>query len=247
MPPDVAGDDDHDGDQGDEPVLRAVLYRGLRQGQPDGDNDRPRDDGRKISHDTAGAKGAKCRRQQEVDQPRTGNPKARIGQKRRVALRCDRRVACQEGKGGAQEGGHLPLCDHVEQQRAHPRKEERRADAEPRQKGHQDGGPEHGEQVLHAQDQHPAHAKGPGVVDGLIADTFHFPAHRYSISFQRQERPRKTEPAPERAFPSGRSRKLGTRRGCPPLSPRGHASKSLYKKRTHSEKNFSCVPFIFSV
>ena len=37
------------------------------------------------------------------------------------------------------------------------------------QNGHQNGGAEHGEQVLQTQHQHAGYAQRPGVVDGLLA------------------------------------------------------------------------------
>ena len=82
--------------------------------------------------------------------------------------------AAQEGEGGAQEGGHLHLGAHVEEQGAEAGEEQGGLDGQGQavgldQDGHQHRGAEHGEHVLQAQDQHLGQAQHPGVPDGLAA------------------------------------------------------------------------------
>ncbi len=76
--------------------------------------------------------------------------------------------APQKGEGGAQEGRDLAAGDQVEQQGAQPRHQQGGADAEAGDKGHQDGGAEHGEDVLKAQHQHLGDTQGTGVVEPLL-------------------------------------------------------------------------------
>ena len=83
--------------------------------------------------------------------------------------------AAQEREGGAQEGRHLHLGADVEEQGTDTGKEQGGLDGQRQavaldQDGHQDGGAEHGEHVLQAQDQHFGGSQGPGVPDGLLTD-----------------------------------------------------------------------------
>ena len=171
--PDVGGHDDADGGNGNPPAPAAVIDGGGGEVQADGDDDGARDDGREEAHDLLGAEGPDQGRQHRVDKTRAGHAEAGVGQELGVGEGIvdhggDGGVAAQEGEGGAQEGRDLAAGDEVEEQRPQAREEQGVGDVQPRQDGDQDRGPEHGEHVLEAQQQHPSCAQGAGVIDAVL-------------------------------------------------------------------------------
>ena len=87
----------------------------------------------------------------------------------------NRLKAAQEGEGRSQERRHFELGAQVEQQRAQTCKQQCGLDGQGQaitghQNGDQNGGTEHGKQMLQTQHQHARHAQLSGVVDGLLAE-----------------------------------------------------------------------------
>ena len=169
LAPDVRDDDDGDGHERDGPVRRRVRDGRAGQDEADGDHDGAGDHGREEAHDARGPEHLEQRRQHEVQQTRARHAQAGVRQQVGLAVRRDGRVARDERERRAEERGHLALRDEVEQQRAHAREQQRRGNGQAGQRRHQDGGAEHGEQVLEAQHQHLGQAKRPGVIDGLAS------------------------------------------------------------------------------
>ena len=171
--PDVGRHDDENGGDGDPPAAGAVIDGRGGEVQADGDDDGSCDDGREEAHDPLHPEGPDESRQHRVDKAGAGHAEAGVGQQLRVGdaavdQRGDGGVAAQEGEGGAQEGRDLSAGDEVEEQRPQAREEQGVGDVQPCQDGHQDGGPEHGEHVLEAQQQHPSRPQGPGVIDAVF-------------------------------------------------------------------------------
>ena len=134
--------------------------------RPMADDDGARDHRREELHDAADAEGGDQQADHQIHQAREGHARAGVGQHLRVG---DGQVAvgvgqhgghdgkaAQISKGRAQEGRDLALGDEVEQQRAQTCAQQGGGDAQAGQQRHQNGGAEHGEHVLHAQNKHPA-------------------------------------------------------------------------------------------
>ena len=187
LAPDVGCHDDGDGQQGQPPVGGSVVDGAGGQGQADEDDDGAGDHRGQEAHDLVDAHCLNQPGQGQVEQAGHHNAAQGVGQ---LLLPGHPGVnagvqlghggeAAQIGEGGAQEGGHLELCAEVEKQGAGPGEEEGGLDAQRQavaldQDGHQNGGPEHGEHVLKAQDQHFGQAQLPGVADGLVVVHFCF-------------------------------------------------------------------------
>ena len=172
LAPDVGGDDDEDGRDGDPPVAGAVIDGGGGQVQADGDDDGAGDDGREEAHDLLGAERLEQSREDDIHKTRARDAETGIGQHLEVGLvlllaehRSDGGVAAEEGEGRAEEGRDLAAGDEVEQQRAEAREQKRVRNVEARQDGHEDRRAEHGEHVLEAEQQHSARAELSGVID----------------------------------------------------------------------------------
>ena len=172
LAPDVGGDDDEDGRDGDPPVAGAVIDGGGGQVQADGDDDGAGDDGREEAHDLLGAERLEQSREDDIHKTRARDAEAGIGQHLEVGLvlllaehRSDGGVAAEEGEGRTEEGRDLAAGDEVEQERAEAREQKRVRNVEARQDGHEDRRAEHGEHVLEAEQQHSARAKLSGIID----------------------------------------------------------------------------------
>ena len=167
--PDVRDDDDSDRDDGDEPVRRGVRDSGARENKADRDNDRARDHGREELHHAKRAEAAEQRGEHEVQKTSARHAQASIGQKLGLAVRCDSGIARDEGERRAKECRHLPLREEVEQKRTQAREQKRGRNRESREHRNQDGGAEHGEHVLQAEDDHLGLAERGRIIDGIGA------------------------------------------------------------------------------
>ena len=213
LAPDVAAHHNGDGDEGNGPVIPAVGDGGGGEGQADADDDRAGDDGGEVAHDLLGAEHLKEGGENYVHQPRQSHAEAGVGQHLGVGGAVlqhggDGLIAADEGEGGAQEGGDLPLGEEVEQQGAQTREEQGGGHAQPGEGGYQHGGAEHGEHVLHAQDEHFGSSQLPGIINGLIlrhSDSPFLFTHRPNGHKKRQspsdcqtqnEKERNTRPVP---------------------------------------------------
>ena len=67
LTPDVADDDDHNGQDGDPPVLVAVADGAAGERKADGDDDGTRHDGREETHHLPGAVSGEQTRQDEIN------------------------------------------------------------------------------------------------------------------------------------------------------------------------------------
>ena len=179
--PDVEHDDGGQGDEGQGPAAGGVVHSRGGQGQADAHDDGAGDHGGQKAHDLLHARQLDDQGQDQVQQTGHHNAAAGVAQLiLGVHGGVDAAVqighggkAAQKGEGGAQEGGHLELRAHMEEQGADAGKEQGGLDAQgqtilPHQNGHQNGGAKHGEHVLQTQDEHLGHAQGPGVADRLI-------------------------------------------------------------------------------
>ena len=172
--PDVADDDDHDGDQSDRPVRLTVGDSGLGQVQADADDDGSRHDGREELHDPVCAEGPEQSRKDQVHQACAGDAEAGVAQKLRLPVGCDRRISCKEGKGRAKECRDLSLGNQVEEQGAEARPEERGGYRQPRKERRQDRGAKHGKHVLEAENQDSALSQLTRIIDWMISDLLSF-------------------------------------------------------------------------
>ena len=195
--PDVGHDDDGHGHQGQPPAGLGVIDGGGGQVQADEDDDGAGDHRGQEAHDLAHAHGLDNGGQDDVQQAGHHDAAAGVLELFRgghVGVFAGGQVghrlkAAQEGEGGAQEGGHLHLGAHVEEQGAEAGEEQGGLDVQGQavgvdQDGHQHGGPEHGEHVLQPQDQHLGQPQHPGVPDGLAGGGLVFLlAHFTFLSF----------------------------------------------------------------
>ena len=176
LAPDVADHHGAQGDQGQQPVGRAVLDGGGGQDQADGNDDGAGNHRREEPHDPAHAEGGDQAAHDQVQQAGRHHAAAGVGQHLGVG---DGQVAafiCQHGghnaeaaqkrKGRAQERGHLAAGDKVEQQRAQTRTQQGGGNVQAGEQRHQHGGAEHGEGVLRTQHQRFARAQFPHIVNG---------------------------------------------------------------------------------
>ena len=177
LAPDVAGDDDGDGHDGDPPVLGAVVDGGGGQIQADGDDDRARDDRREEAHDLARAERFEQGREDDIHQARAQNAEAGVGEHLKVGLilefaehRGNSRVAAEERERGTEERGDFAAGDEVEQERAETGEQQRGGDVQTRQDRDKDSRAEHGEHVLEAQQEHPAFAQRAGIIDAFFGN-----------------------------------------------------------------------------
>ena len=181
LAPDVGHDDDGDGHQRQPPAVGGVGHGGAGQVQADEDDDGPGDDGGEEAHDLLGAHQLEQQGQHQIQQAGHHHAAQRVGQLllaghggELAAVKVGNGLeAAQEGEGGAQEGGHLELRAHMEEQGADAGKEQSGLDVQGQtvlldQDGDQDGSAEHGEHVLEAQHQHLGGAQLPGVADGFV-------------------------------------------------------------------------------
>ena len=171
LAPDVAGNHNQDRNDGNQPVGAAVVDGGAGQRQADADDDRTGDDGREETHDFPGAENLKQGSQYQVDKTGHSDAEAGIGQKRigRTVLQhgSNRRVASQEGKGGAQEGRDLPSGEQMEQQGTEAGEQQRGGDIQTGDGRDKDRCAEHSEQVLDTQNQDPGGAQSLSVIYGF--------------------------------------------------------------------------------
>ena len=179
LAPDVAHDDDDDGQQGDPPVGAAVADGGTRKCQTDGDDDRARDHGREEAHDFLRAEGGEQAGQDEIHQTGTGDTDAGIGQRfgQREApvgthLR-DGSVASEECEGRSEECGDLHFGQQVEDQGSQSGKKKGCRDRQPCNDRDEDSRSEHCEQVLQSEERHPGLTQLTGVVDSLVLGVGH--------------------------------------------------------------------------
>ena len=185
LAPDVGNDDDGDGHQGQGPVGAGVQHGGAGEVQADEDDDGAGDDGGEEAHDLLGTHQLEEEGHQQVQEAGHHHAAQGIGElfsAGHIGVDAGLQTghgfkAAQEGEGGAQECGDLELGADVEQQRADTGEQQRGLDGQGQavaghQDGHQNGGAEHGEHVLQAQQEHPGHTQLPGVVDGLVAKVF---------------------------------------------------------------------------
>jgi len=179
LAPDIGGDDDHDGHEGDAPVDGAVVDGALREREADGDDDGARDDRREVAHDLLAAEELEEGREEDVHEAGAGDAEAGVGQQLGLLVGGDGEIAGEEREGRAEERGNLALGQQVEQQRAETRKQQGRADVKTRQGRDKDGRAEHGEHVLEAEHQHPGLAQYAGVIEALLRD-LHFFCHKSS-------------------------------------------------------------------
>ena len=167
LAPDIAGHHDQDGNQSHPPVVGAVGDGGAGEGQTDADDDRSGDNGGEVAHDLLGTELLKEEGQDQVHKAGAGNTEAGIGKQSIAAIAAhgpDGIVAADKSEGGAQERGDLPAGDQMEQQSAETRKQQSVGHVQPGQGRHQHGGAEHGEEVLHTQQEPLGGCQGGGVV-----------------------------------------------------------------------------------
>ena len=167
---DVGHNHNHNGHQCNPPVIGAVIYSGVCQSQADADDDGAGDDGREIAHDLLCAEGLEQGCQHQVDKTGTGHAEACIGQGVEPVLAgqaANGRIAADKGEGGAQEGGHLPAGNQMEQQCAQAGKQQGIGHVQAGQRRNQHRCAEHGEQMLHAQNQLLGGTQGAGIIDGI--------------------------------------------------------------------------------
>ena len=162
LAPDVADADHDEGDEGERPVALAGADGDRREAEADRDDDRAGDDRREAAHHSLDAERLDRGGQHEVDEARARDAQAGVGKKllvedgvaaRNIREDGHRRVAAEERERRAEERGDLPAGDQVEEQRARAGHQESRPDVEARDQRDGDGGPEHGEHVLEAEDQ----------------------------------------------------------------------------------------------
>ena len=183
LAPYIEADDYCNGDNGNEPVAAAVVYRGGGQRQADGDDDGAGDDGREEAHDLLDAELFEQSREQNIHQTRNKHAEAGVGEKRvikygrpvsRGADGADGVVAADEREGAAEEGGNLALGDQVEEQRADAGEQKRGGDVQTGQRRDKNGRAEHGEHMLQAKQQHLGRTEGTRVINGAVNGGFLF-------------------------------------------------------------------------
>ena len=151
--------------------------------QSDGDDDGAGDHGREEAHDVLRAEGLADAREDEVQQAGAGDAHTGVGQRLSLgqtqlgAGGDNTEVAAQEGEGGAQEHGDLLTGDQVHEQRGQAREEQRGGDAQAGQDRDQHGCAEHGEEVLHTEDQHFRRAEDARVVNRAVNGRFFLFSH----------------------------------------------------------------------
>ena len=143
--PDVADDDNGNGNDSHKPVGLAVSNSGTCQDQADGNDDGTSHHRRKEAHDALGAKRAEQGRQHRIEQAGAGYTQAGVGQKLGLAVGRDCGITGNKGKRRAQEGRHLTARQEVEQQRAQAGKQKRCRHRETGEHGHQHRGAKHRE------------------------------------------------------------------------------------------------------
>ena len=182
LPPDVGCDDDRDGQEGQPPAGGGVAYRVRGQVEADEDDDGPGDHRRQEAHDLLYADQFDDGGQNHIEQAGHYNAAAGILELD-GGLHCGIGAGIQGGHGGeaaqigergAQKGGYLQAGANMEEEGADAGEKQSGLDGQGQavaldQNGDQDGGAEHGEQVLEAQHQHLGQAKRPGVIDGLAS------------------------------------------------------------------------------
>ena len=140
----------------------------LPQGQADGEDHGAGDDGGEEAHDLLGSEHLKQQGQHQVHKTGNGHAEAGVGQGDVLAGGGDQAVSAQEGEGGTQERGNLPPGDQVEQQSAETGEQQGGGNIQAGDGGNENGCAEHGEQVLHAEQELLGAAQSAGVVDGFI-------------------------------------------------------------------------------
>ena len=178
LTPDIGHNDDGHSHQGQPPAGGGVAHGGGGQVQADEDDDGPGDHRGQEAHDLMHPHQLDQPRQRQVQEPGHHDAPQGVGQLFLPGhAGVDARVqfghggeAPQVGEGGTQEGGHLQLGAHMEEQGAQPGEKQGGLDGQGQavpldQDGHQHGGAKHGEHVLEAQDEHFGHAQGAGVAD----------------------------------------------------------------------------------
>ena len=158
LAPDVAGHHDENGHHGNQPVGAAVADGGAGQRQADADDDGAGDNGREVAHDLACAEGLEKSGKHQIYKTRNRHAEAGVGKQLCIggAVRqhgSDGGIAAQERKGGAKEGGNFPAGDQMEEQCAETREQQGGGHVQAGQGGNQHRRAEHGEQVLHTQNQ----------------------------------------------------------------------------------------------
>ena len=168
LAPDVADNNHQDGNQGDPPVVLAVIDGGAGQGQTDADDDGTGNDGGEVAHDLLGAEDLKEQSQQQVDKTGHGHAKAGVGQRDFLTGGSHEAISTQESEGRTEESGNLPAGDQVEQQSAETGEQQGGGNIQAGDGGNENGCAEHGEQVLHAEQELLGAAQSAGVVHGFI-------------------------------------------------------------------------------
>ena len=188
LAPDVADNDDCDGNQGKRPAGGGVGHGGRSQSQTDEDDDRSGYDRREESHYLLDADELDDQGQDQVE--KTGNHDAAAGV---LELFSGSHVfelagaelgyggiTAEEGERGSEEGRNLELGQQVEQQGSETGHKqsglhrERQAVAINEQRN-QYCRAEHGEEVLKTQDEHFGRAQRPGVADRFLSFLFGHP------------------------------------------------------------------------
>ena len=182
LAPDIGHHDDGHGHDGQPPAGGGVGHGGGGQVQADEDDDGAGDHGGQEAHDLLHTHQLDDTGQNHIQQAGHHNTAQGVlelfggGHVGVLASGqfTDGLEAAQEGEGGAQEGGHLQLGTQVEKQGADTGKKQGGLNGQGQavgvahQHGHQHGGPEHGEHVLQAQNQHLGPAQDTGVLNGRL-------------------------------------------------------------------------------
>ena len=218
LAPDVGRHNDGHGHDGQPPAGGGVGHRGGSQVQADENDDGAGDHRGQKAHDLFHPHRLDDGGQNHVQKAGHHNAAAGVLQLHgRVHTGVLARVqlghglkAAQIGEGGAQESGYLQLGADMEEQRADSGEEQGGLDGQGQavaldQDGHQHRGPEHGEHVLKAQNQHLGDAQHPGVPDGLASRRFVF-AHNDLLSYLNSIRiiiPEAADHSKEKAWRAG--------------------------------------------
>ena len=172
LAPHIEADDDRDGDDGDEPVGRAVGDGGGGERQADGDDDRTGDDRGEEAHDLLHAEGLEERGEDDVHETRRRDADTGVDEKLGFLVGGDGLIAADERERGAEERGDLALGEQVEEQCAETGEEQRGGNVQTGQRRDKDGRAEHGKHVLQSEHQHARRAEGARVVNGFGSDLF---------------------------------------------------------------------------
>ena len=175
--PDIADNNDGNGDQGDRPVAGAAADGRYGQVQADGNDDRSGHDRREELHDLTGTEGPEQKGQDQIDQAGYRYAEAGIGKQLFLSVRRDGEIACQKGEGGTQKCRYLPFGQQVEKQCSETGEQQGRRYTQSGQQGHKYCRAEHGEHMLQSQDQDASRAQLFRVIDASFSDVDSFVFH----------------------------------------------------------------------